>query len=346
MRHLCCTCVSPIVAVLAIGLHSPSFAADTDSQAQWMPPNTFSAAEATEPVLRFSWMLPRTVIDITIVYAFEGCADSDKGAELRIKITPTLVPRAIPDTSIGRLGINPNDLVSFWNDKSVSLQTFAGSHILNSIGSAPASQVGQIAANILGGITKLAAVGLGVAAAAPAAIPPSAAVSKCGTAKNTKAEIDNFKSKIRSLQAEIANGVDEATFKKDTGEIEGMQNLISSVQADLTLSIKKTIDPGVSPIEINSDAETSRPPRDIEITGRVASFDLSDKQLAKLNWYKELRDVSQAERSLLQVNVYLDFDHADAPISSSRRQVSPNDNRSRLHLSICCIHPRPRMVGN
>jgi len=48
----------------------------------------------------------------------------------------------------------------------------------------------------------------------------------------------------------------------------------------------------------------------------VAAFDLSDKQLEKLHWYKDIKDVSSSERALLQVNVYLDFSHADVPISS------------------------------
>jgi hypothetical protein len=324
-------CGLSFVALLAIYFYSPAHAEDTALPGKWMPKKTLFPEEAVEEAapaapaapkavepLRYTWMLPRTVIDMTIVYTFDSCSDTDKGAEMHIKITPTLVARAIPDTSVGRLGINPNDLIAFWSDKSISLQTFGGSHILNSIGSAPANQAGQIIANILGGVTKLVAVGFGVpavAAAPPAGPAVAAAVSKCGTAKKTKDDLNNLKTKIKSLQADLENGVGDATQKKDA--IEALQTEMTSLQTDLTLTVKKTIDPGFSPIEINTNTENSKKPNSIDKTGKIAAFDLSDRQLKKAQWYNDVKDISKDERSRLQVNVYLDFPYADVPVKLS-----------------------------
>jgi hypothetical protein len=318
-----------IVAISVVLSCSPAAAEESPSQAQWALKRTLfpadveadvaaaaaAAAAATAPPLRYSWMLPRTVIDMTIVYKFENCVDTDKGAQLHIKITPTLATRGIPDTFVGRLGIDPNDLTSFWNDKSISLQTFGGSHILNSIGSAPANQTAQIVSNILGGVTKLVAVGLGVPAVAAAPAAAAASHSQCGTAQKIKAAVDSIKDKIKALQTDLLNGAGDAIQKKDA--IEALQNELTSLQTELTLTVKKTIDPGFSPIEINTDTPNSKKPNSIDAAGRIAAFDLSDFQITKTNWYKDIKDVTQTERSRLQVNVYLDFGNADVKINPS-----------------------------
>lgn len=264
-----------IVSLLVVFSCWPVAAEDAPSQAQWTLKKTLfpaeveaeaaaaAAAAGAAPPLRYSWMLPRTVIDATIVYKFESCVDTAKGAQLHIKITPTLATRGIADKFVGRMGIDPNDLTSIWSDKSISLQTFGGSHILNSIGSSPTDQTAQIVSNILGGVTKLVAVGLGVPAVGAAEGPAAASPSQCGTAQKTKAAVDTIKAKVKALQTDVLNGVGDARQKKDA--IDALQNEITSLQTELTLTVKKTIDPGFSPIEVNSDTPNSAKPSPIDL---------------------------------------------------------------------------------
>src|ERR1700680_3944365 len=64
------------------------------------------SAGAVEP--RFSWLLPKTVLDATFVYTYQDCTNDT----LKIKISATLVPRAIPDPLVGQKKIELNDLKS------------------------------------------------------------------------------------------------------------------------------------------------------------------------------------------------------------------------------------------
>lgn len=281
---------------------------------------------------RYSWMLPKTVIDTTIVYTFDGCYDADHpapgmpappAAELHLKITPTLIPRPVADSHLGRLGIQTSDLQSFWADQNITIKTFAGSHILTSIGSAPANQAGQIAGNILGGVTKLVAVGLGVPAVAAAGPPPAnpPAKSKCGSANDTLAQIKDAQKSIKDLETALGKGADDTTQKKDTAQIQALQTLITALQADLTLTIKKTVDPGYSPIDVNHEGEEQVyyngkvNPLPIDSSGLVARFSPTDKQLTDAHWYADTKDVSDTEKKLLDVTVYLDFSDAFPPIT-------------------------------
>jgi hypothetical protein len=288
-------CLCFFIAILLASLGSPSFADE----------------------LRYSWMLPKTVIDTTVVYTFEGCTDSDSGANLKVKMTPTLVGRPVADIYVGRRGINLAQLKSIWQDRNISVQTFTGSHILQSIGSAPVGQVGQIVGNILGGITKLVAVGLGVGA--EAAPPPPGAKSKCGAANDTAQKIKSLQQTMRNLQTELANGSDDATQKKDTAEIQAIQSLVSALQTDLTITIKETIDPGYSPININDGSTVAvmsrQAPKAIGADGLIATFKLSPEQLTVAKWYDNANNVSAKEQSLLSVNVYLDFPNAYIPVA-------------------------------
>ena len=58
-------------------------------------------AEAAGPTFnaRYSWMLPKTVIDATIVYTLDKC----EANSVSVKITPTLAPRAVPDVFAGEV---------------------------------------------------------------------------------------------------------------------------------------------------------------------------------------------------------------------------------------------------
>src|ERR1700722_12885489 len=91
-----------------------------------------SRAQTPEPNVnvKYSWMLPKTVLEATITYNFAGCEDTPRGANVKIKIVPTLVARSISDTHVGRLAFKPaEETQSFWEDRNITLKTFAGSHI-------------------------------------------------------------------------------------------------------------------------------------------------------------------------------------------------------------------------
>jgi len=273
--------------------------------------------------LRYTWMLPKTVIDATIAYTFEDCTDN----KLKLKITPTLVARSVPDTIVGRVAVDTEALKSFWEDRNISIQTFAGSHILNSIGSSPTSQVGQVAGNILGGIAKLVGVALGVpvsveslATNPPPASPPPA--PQCGTSEGSAAaiatQIKALKTKIKGFQTDLLSGVDEATQKKDNAAIQAAQSLITNLQDQLTITIKTTIDPGVSPINVDADndmAALQNPAKQSAIRndGLLATICASQKQLDKAKWFTNLDQIFKDTRPhcaaipYLEVNVYLDF---------------------------------------
>lgn len=269
-------------------------------------PSSASFADA-----KFTYMLPRTVLDTTIVYAFDSCADTPTGAQLKIKITPTIVSRSIPDLHVGPKTIDPADLGAWSQDRSISLKTFAGTHILNSIGSQPTSQIGTIIGNVLGGVTKLVAVGLGVVAAeANVPAPPK---SRCGAAQDIADSISKAQKQIRTLQDALANTnspPDETTQKRDQAEIQALQTQITSLQADqtrTTITIKKTIDPGFTPIKISENKPDGAAPFGIDKTGLIATFDLSKAQVEDAKWYDNFDHVSNDDKALLEVNMYLDF---------------------------------------
>ena len=271
-----------------------------------------SVGLAVEP--RFTWLLPKTVIDATFVYAYEDCSADG----LTFKITPTLAPRSIPDPLVvGR--IETSDLQSAWQDGNISVQTYGASHILSSLGSSPTNQVAQIAGNVLGGIAKLVAVAFGVApipaGPAPAAPPPKCATGQ-DSAQGIKSQIDFLKKTIEDLQKQLANGVDDATQKKDAATIQSAQSLISSLQGQLTFTITTTIDPGVTPVAVKPEGGFYQPTKEsvVNHSGPIATICPSVKQLQK--WFDNPEQVFKSAATpcavapLLEVNVYLDFSTA------------------------------------
>jgi hypothetical protein len=260
-------------------------------------------------------MLPKTVIDTTIVYTFDGCHN---GAA-KIKITPTLTARTLPDPLVGQLKVDTASLEAFWSDGNISIQTFPNSRILNSIGSSPTSQIGQIFGNIFGGVAKLAGITLGGAALAAEAAPLPTCVSDT-TANSGPAiakQIQELKDLITSAQLRLSRGEPEADEKKDNAAIQASQTLITTLDGKLTLTIKTTIDPGVTPVEVDADNKNPilpPPTKDSKVRADllVASICPSRTQLAKANWFENLdqlfatNDACTAIPSL-KVNIYLDF---------------------------------------
>jgi hypothetical protein len=277
-----------------------------------------SAALADDPVPpTYSWMLPRTVIDVTIVYTYAGCTIDSGKKHFKIKITPTLTARAIPDRLPGLRTVKTQDLISFWEDRNISITTFGGSHILNSVGANPTNQGSTIIGNILGGVSKIVAIGLGVAAPAAAGVPPQVSID-CPDEVDPAKQIKDYQKKIHSLEVELSTGPADDIQKRDTAQIQALQNLMAEAQSKMSLTLKATIDPGYTdPLNISVDpdapaVEPTATPVPIKKTGLIASLVPTQGQLKDLKWVADPKD--PILHVLLEVNIYLDFVHASVPV--------------------------------
>lgn len=244
-----------------------------------------SAAHAVD--LRYAYMLPKTLIDANISYTFKGCQENDGFA--KIAITPTLTPRAVPDLFVHQRVFD----ISFFEsakvtDRNISLATYSGSRILSSIGSQPTNQTGQIISNILTGATKLLAVGLGTASAQSEG---SAEISVCTKTKayELSKDVEAKQASINGWQELLAQGVNEAGSKQLNAQIAAAQALIAADQEKLTLTVKATLDPGIT--SADKEIEGSTDPTSLDTSTRaklarsgvVAHLCPSSEQLGK--WF-------------------------------------------------------------
>ena len=98
---------------------------------------------------RYSWMLPKTTINVTVVYTLNDCTD-DRGGKLTISPAVTLTNTSEPDTDIGPdfpngiVSIRPDQLKSFWGDSNVTVKTSSTTHILSYLGAQPTNETGPI----------------------------------------------------------------------------------------------------------------------------------------------------------------------------------------------------------
>lgn len=299
---------------------------------------------------RFTWMLPKTVIDTTVGYTFESC----KSGSLKVKIAPTLISRAVPDTVVGRMALNTDKLQSFWQDRNISIQTFGSSHILNSIGSSPTSQVAQIGGNIFGALAKIVAIGVGIAPADAGEGPPRLSID-CATGDGSAQAIADrivvLKKLIQSKQDELASGVDEATQKKDNAAIQAAQSASSTLQDQLTITIKTTIDPGISPTNVDPDSAglSGNNSGSVQQSGLVATICPSIGQLKKAKWFADddLDNLPKAQGAIcsnlvpLQVNVYLDLENGQGTMygkaHSGAYQQTDVDKSTDLYRDVAYI---------
>jgi hypothetical protein len=175
---------------------------------------------------RYSWMLPKTIIEATINYEFVSCETSSLGGRprLQLKITPTLLAKAIPDPKVGMRSIDPETLKSFWQNSLVEIKTFEGSHILKSMGSQPASAINAIFSNIVSGVATIVATNLGVPAvgvksAGPGILAETIADIECGRAQNVRAKLEGLKRKIAQWQEEST--IEDTEDKADQTATDG-----------------------------------------------------------------------------------------------------------------------------
>jgi hypothetical protein len=118
--------------------------------------------------------------------------------------------------------------------------------------------------------------------------------------------------------------VDDATQKKDAAAIQAAQSLISIPQNKLTITIKTTIDPGVSPVNIDPAQDkvafyypikpvAGSTANFVANCGLIATVCPSADQLKKANWLDNVPTNAKTACDALaglDVNVYLDFPHA------------------------------------
>ncbi len=304
---------------------------------------------------RYTWFLPKTVLDATVAYAIKECNTNTK--EVQFNITPSLTPRYVPDLRIGQQSIKLDELQSALVNKNISITTYGSSGILNSIGSEPADQTAQIGGSVIGGISKLVGIALGTAALSDfekvqipgVTLPTCQALDKADACQKARC-IADLKTQISSNDVAIAGGLDEAAQKKDTAANQAAQSVITDLQADLSFTIKTTIDPGLSPIKINpakedeasietiksynAVADDRAETGNVELDGLAAAFCPSEEQLKHIGvlkdeknhdigWIRDEKKIKAIEENgvcsqeglpELAVNVYLDFDGAQSSI--------------------------------
>lgn len=255
---------------------------------------------------QYSWFLPKTVIDATVSYTLRSCKTNGSTAQIEASITPTFTSRAVPDRNIGPyypnglITVTPEELKSFWQDRSITVKTFPNSHILQTLGSQTENQAVTIISNTLQGITRLAAVAMGVSPAAMATLAEKKKEKDedplCGEAVKTLKTIKELQQKLR----DPATPEEEAKF---------LLPRIQALQASITIKIETTIDPGLSPLELSDKTGIRVWTRPISIPsdGRIATIGPSAEAIEKAKW---LAAAPEWVDKKLFVDVRLDFTKA------------------------------------
>jgi hypothetical protein len=268
-------------------------------------------ASSAETTATYTWMLPRTVLDVSLVYSYAKCTERDKFRVLKFNITPTISARGIPDRLLKLRREKTSDLDSAWEDRNISISTFEGSHVLKSAGASPANQTATIVGNILGGITKLVAVGLGVP---PVGVSENSSPPPDCT-DDLLAQVKKYKSDIHDLQVELSSGPTEDLQKKFAVQIAAKQALMADLTASMALTVKATIDPGYTDVKVELDPEAkikALPDKPEPIKGElIASFLPPLDKIGKLAGLEALSEIERDKLTkALTVNVYLDFANA------------------------------------
>jgi len=305
------------IAAFAISIPSAIFAPARVEAVEITPTTDLRA--------RYSWMLPKTVLDVTIAYTLRSCKNTEDGAQVDVTIAnPTVTPRYIPDPAVGLKSLDPALLKSFWQDSTITVQTYAGTHVLQSLASSPANQVVTIAGNVITGVTKLAAASLGVVPAAASLGP-----SKCGTEPTDTKKLKELKDELEKQQQILTNpNVTETEAAAATKKIANLQAGISIVQApqqaaQTTVTIQRTVDPGITPVEIDETpiARVPRRPFPIDPDGLIARISpfQSMKKLKEAKWFDDAdKALGEKNNDHLHVTIYLDFPNANPRVARCR----------------------------
>lgn len=293
-----------------------------------------------EPEAKFTWMLPRTVIDATITYTFESC-DDQSGVKVNIK--PTLISRPIPDTLIGAVdNISSSSLQSWSSDSSVTIRTFQNSHILQSIGATPVSQAATIANSILTSVGKIVALALGVSPLTAGNVTHD----KCGSAWTDKDKIAKLRAALVGVQQAIVDAPNDEQRKAATARADAYQSVLAAWStasaAAHTLTLQATIDPGFTPIEVlDPTKRTSTKPTDINPNGLIATIVPTQEQIEGVGWIKKGLPIDAESRERLRVNIYLDFGQtlpiAQASVDMARAPIRIDESGGDLYREVAYI---------
>jgi hypothetical protein len=115
----------------------------------------------------YSWMLPKTLINVSVVYTLTARSDA---TGIEVSPTVTLSNVSVADTDLGPeypdgvISIRPEDLISFWQDKNISVKTNTSTGILSYLGSGSTNQSGQILGTAITSVAKLTAAAFGTPA--------------------------------------------------------------------------------------------------------------------------------------------------------------------------------------
>jgi hypothetical protein len=226
------------------------------------PPDDVNPTVSLTPVRPsagfFEWRVPKTVLDTTVSYVYKGCTQ-DKTDPTRVALNAAVSveidAKGIPDDnpfgdhSGAWVRVPLSDVQSFWQDRSLSIKKNANG-TLASITSTPTNNVGAIIGNVLTTGAKVASVVMGVPA-----------VGGGVRGQQCNPQFEALAKQASDLDTRIKSGA--LTQKQATDATAQLQAL----QARLTLTVKKTIDPGVTPI--GDDVE---PPKSIGADGKFAEL--------------------------------------------------------------------------
>jgi hypothetical protein len=260
----------------------------------------------------FEWRIPKTVLDTTVTYVYKGCAPDAANpgrVELKTEVSVDIDARGIPDDDpFGDKGspwirVPLSDLQSFWQDRSLTVKKNADG-TLASIASAPTNNVGAIVGSFLTTGAKVAAVVMGVPAAGAAAFGGSSRHQSC----NAVMETNLYRAK--ALETQIKSGT--LTQK----QVSDASAQFQAVQALLTITEKKTVDPGKTAVEGGPDGAS------VGADGRIAVLRPEQKKLIK--WV----DGDPLDMVPFTVTLALDFAEASPPIL----QKCPQSDTCPRHL--------------
>jgi transposase len=143
----------------------------------------------------------------------------------------------------------------------------------------------------------------GVAACTQLADATQAVISD--PTKTPPVDTKNDEAKVTNLTKEITTFQASAT---------ALQTSISALQTSLTITIQRTIDPGITPIDLDDDPDKwlPRKPFPIGPDGLIAKFSpfLSEKKLKDANWFDDVKLATSENNGDLNVRVYLEFSKA------------------------------------
>jgi hypothetical protein len=248
---------------------------------------------------RYAWMLPKTLVSVSVTYSLTACSDAT-GVE--VLPTVTLSNASEADTNLGPqypdgvISILPEDMISFWQDKNITVKTNTSTRTLSYLGSVSTNQASSIIGTAITSVAKLTAAAFGTPAVG-AAVPE--AIKQCGKAAETLAKIKAYKDKL----------VDPSLTAAELKDIPG---LIQSLQTELTITVEKKFDPGLKPTRINKRTGEA-------FIGVLAP---SASQLISAHWFATDALAKEAARSeKLYTAVYLNLNDA-YPAEAIREAVT------------------------